>query len=271
LTPSLNSLQQAREHLISLSPTNRDTLTEIEDSLFVVSLDDWTRMHPSPHPTSISSQLLPVSASSSSPSPSPSFDFDPSLELDSHILNASSGRDGHNRWFDKSFSFNVESNTRAGVLGDHSPCDALIPGIISDYMAAEGMGRGKKVDEQTVGKVQPSLDGWRRLRWVTDERVERDIAKAEETVRRTVADSDALELWFDEYGVDWIKRSGKWAHVLGVTKEADFEMAAPPQPSSHRTLSSKWLSNWPTARCTAVRPPPTKPLRLDCSCMEGQT
>jgi carnitine O-acetyltransferase len=188
-------LLQAREYLLTLSPTNRETLTEIEDSLFVLSLDDWTLMHSSAHPTSISSRLAPTSSAT--------FEFDPSLELDSQILAASSGRDGHNRWFDKSFTINVESNSRAGVLGDHSPCDGLIPGIIADYMSAQGIGK-----LAGNNNVQQSEEGWVRLRWVTDAVVERYVEEAKATVKKVIADSDALALWFDEYGVDWIKHSG---------------------------------------------------------------
>lgn len=207
---------QAREHLITLAPLNRANLNAIEDSLFVVALDDWTRVHPSPHSSSIASEILPFGGEPSST------ELDPSLDLDSHIINSCAGRNGHNRWFDKSICVSVESNSRASVVGEHSPCDALIPGIIADYMLAEGMGKPKGPPKdpaqarQSAGNTKPSDEALtladleiRRLSWTTDARVLSDIDIAESTVEQLVEDSNGLMLWYDEYGADWIKRQGE--------------------------------------------------------------
>lgn len=198
---------------------NRKSLTAIEDSLFVLALDDWTRIHPSAHVSSLASELKPLSPEQQ---PEP----DPSLELDGHILNSCAGLHGHNRWFDKALSISVESNSRATVLGEHSPCDALIPSIVADYMLAEGIGKPRGPpedffdDDSSSSRLlhasvesSSSEDGVQspiqRLEWVTDERIERDIEHAEQTVKAIVEDSEGLMLWYDEYGAEWIKKSGE--------------------------------------------------------------
>ncbi|KAL7009205.1 hypothetical protein EMMF5_001403 [Cystobasidiomycetes sp. EMM_F5] len=205
-----DSWAEARENLIALSPGNRNNLSAIEDSLFAVSLDDWTRIHPAPHATSRSSHLIPLGDSAAH-----TVTLDTSLELDSHILTARAGADGHNRWFDKSLSISIENNARASVQGEHSPCDALIPSIVIDYMLAGRMGQPSHTAEKRgeVGSVTAvnavTSPPQKRLRWVTDSRINEAIVKAERTVQAVVSDSDGLMLWFDEYGVRWIKKQGR--------------------------------------------------------------
>lgn len=135
------------------------------------------------------------------------------MDLDSHILNACAGRDGHNRWFDKCLSVSVESNTRASVNGEHSPCDALIPSIVADYMLAEGSGKPRGPPRQEKIRKDASLiraanKEIKRLSWVTDRKVQEDIAQAEKSVKDSVRDSEGLVLWFDEYGGEWIRKQG---------------------------------------------------------------
>ena len=72
-----------REQLES-NATNRNTLKDIDTSLFAISLDDY-----------------------SAPS-----------EIDQAHRNAFHGKEGRNRWFDKALSFIVENNGRAGVNGE---------------------------------------------------------------------------------------------------------------------------------------------------------
>lgn len=210
---------KAREHLLTLDEKNRSNLNAIEDSLFVVALDDWTRVRPDPHASSRASELAPISGESAKE------DLDPSLDLDSHILNSCAGKNGHNRWFDKVICVSVESNSRASVVGEHSPCDALIPGIIADYMLAEGMGKPKGPPKRTLvahrdgtGSKNDTEDKItledleiKRLEWTTDDKIDQAITQAEETVKALVEDSDGLMLWYDDYGANWMKREGEIA------------------------------------------------------------
>jgi carnitine O-acetyltransferase len=33
----------------------------------------------------------------------------------------------------------VETNTRAGAMGEHSPCDAFMPSIVADYAVTQSI------------------------------------------------------------------------------------------------------------------------------------
>ncbi|GAA97179.1 hypothetical protein E5Q_03855 [Mixia osmundae IAM 14324] len=182
----------SRERLLAVAPENRQAMSLTEDALITVALDDWTRVHDSPYPSSLSSELKQSTTGDV---------IDRSLDLDSHVLNSCAGRQGHNRWFDKAVGINVESNSRATMMGEHSPCDALIPSIVCDYALAEGCGKES-------APAKPSSD-FARIRWKTDEGTLADIKAAEAVVDGLVKDSDGQMLWFDEYGVDWIKKSAK--------------------------------------------------------------
>jgi carnitine O-acetyltransferase len=70
--------------LLATSPQNRETLTFIEDSLFVISLDDYST----------------------------------GMDLDKFTRNVFHGLNAHNRWFDKALSILVESNGRAALNGE---------------------------------------------------------------------------------------------------------------------------------------------------------
>jgi carnitine O-acetyltransferase len=92
---------EAYQHLQTLGENN-STLRAIEESLFAVSLD-----------------LFPAAE-----------DVDTSHRIFFH------GQNGRNRWFDKSLTFVVTNNGRAGCNGEHSPSDAIVPGrIIGDILA----------------------------------------------------------------------------------------------------------------------------------------
>lgn len=190
----------------------------IENGLFVLALDDWTRIHPSAHVSSLASELIPPSQAHLQ-TPSAGAEINASLELDGHVLNSCSGLNGHNRWFDKCMTINVESNSRASVMGEHSPCDALIPSIIADYVLAEGMGRPKGPSMTTddegndAGPDAATLESAerdiQRLNWVTDAKISDAIDAAETEIKALVEDSEGLMLWYDDYGTEWIKKVGK--------------------------------------------------------------
>lgn len=183
---------RAREHLLSISPANRVALSSIEESLFTVCLDDSTRPAPSGELPSSSTGTLPTKG------------------LDAHIVTASANVDGRNRWFDKSFQVIVESNSRSSLNGEHSPCDALIPSIVSDYAQAEGVGKGEPdASLREKGRKGELGGGWERVKFVTDGKILEDIQAAKAVVVEIQKDSDGKMLWFDDYGADWIKKSGK--------------------------------------------------------------
>ncbi|KAL7423876.1 hypothetical protein Q5752_001461 [Cryptotrichosporon argae] len=169
-----------REALLNLSPVNRATLESISSSLVCLSLDPYTIPSlPSADPL----VLAPV---------------------DAQIRNAASGLwGGRNRWFDKAISVVVETNGRAGVMGEHSPVDALIPSIVVDYVL------GEPVDAAAFDQAPAADAKWRKLEWVTDDSVEHEITACQARNAALIADSDPSQLWFSEYGADWIKKSAK--------------------------------------------------------------
>lgn len=180
---SRDTWTNAREHLLALDPQNRTTITAIEDSLFILSLDDSTQK---------SETYLSSSPTTDSP------------DLEAHILSASTaGGTGRNRWWDKAISIHVESNARASMVGEHSPCDALIPSIVADFVLSEGVNSEDVVSRKGLG-VEPV----QRLEWVLDQKAEKSIEDAVETVKEIAKDSEGRMLWYDEYGVEWIKKAG---------------------------------------------------------------
>jgi len=134
------------------------------------------------------------------------------VTLDAHARNASSGMAGHNRWYDKCVSIFVESNARAGGMGEHSPCDGLVVGAMMYHSLSESID-----NEQFDGNVTQSKSaedtrggqGWERLDWVVDDQIKLRCLEAEWEARRISGESDASILWFDDYGARWIKDTGK--------------------------------------------------------------
>lgn len=181
----------AREHLLTIDPQNRTSLTALEDGLFVIALDDYT----------VKSDVY----KSSSP-------ITQTPDLDAHIVNGSSGnRTGRNRFWDKNVTIAVENNGRSTMIGEHSPCDARIPSIVADYVLAEGVTAGESMRGKTPA------EGIEKLDWVLDDKARQNVENAVATIQELAQDSDGKMLWFDEYGVDWIKKTGAsvWSFRVG--------------------------------------------------------
>lgn len=87
------------------------------------------------------------------------------------------------------------------MVGEHSPCDALIPSIVADYVLAEGVGP----ESSSMRGLEKEVE---RLEWVLDSKAKENVVKAQETVAALAADSEGKMLWYDEYGVEWIKKVG---------------------------------------------------------------
>lgn len=101
----------------------------------------------------------------------------------------------------------VETNARFGMMGEHSPVDALIPSIIADWAISE------PIDENGFTGAQdwstPTGDLWQRLDWVRDEHLSRECEAARTRAEVVIADSDASVLRFEDYGIRWIKEVGE--------------------------------------------------------------
>lgn len=106
---------QNRERLVSMSESNRRTMSAIEESIMAVSLDHYM------------------------PNADQNWPSDSREEVKSHLHNIRSGPNARNRWFDKPLTLIVEPNSRAGLTGEHSPCDALLPSVVADFALAQAM------------------------------------------------------------------------------------------------------------------------------------
>ena len=100
----------------------------------------------------------------------------------------------------------VETNGRAGICGEHSAADAIYHAGAIDYVMQQ------PVDDQAFSSSSSSSSsgekGWDRIDWVADAGIKREIHICQERNRKLMADSDASQLWWNEYGAEWIKEHG---------------------------------------------------------------
>lgn len=213
----IGRVSQNLAHLLSLSPSNRTIFTTITQSAFAVSLDNYAYSLPALQRTS-----------------------DPDLTAHLHNIRSGHGnRPGHNRWYDKAFTLIVEANARAGVLGEHSPVDALVPSIVADYAIVQGVdedafpsalgAEASSTQEAASGSDEEGhVEGWERLDWVVDGKIEAECADAARRAKAIVDDSDNDELVFDAYGVDWIKNEGTHPCVTPASLAHAHPLRRPP-------------------------------------------
>lgn len=154
----------------------------IESALFAVCLDDYT---------------LPARRKEHD-------------ELDGHMINIAGGKNGSNRWFDKSMSLIVENNGRAGMNGEHSFVEALVPSIVADYTLYENLPKNASLD------IPQQACYFERLRWVLDRALVKESEGANERAKELLGDSEPSELLFDEYGIDWMKNIGEFKSWIGT-------------------------------------------------------
>ncbi|CAO1613351.1 unnamed protein product [Parajaminaea phylloscopi] len=214
----------AREHLIVSSPSNAASLRSIEDSLLTLSLDSSNLGSPLHHPDP------PHTASPRS--------------VDAHARNTSgAGRSGHNRWYDKALTLSVEPNGRAGIMGEHSPCDALIPSIVADFAAAEPCPAPGAPYPAVAGRNEAggSVPSWKKLTWSIDEQSRAGIASAEAKAKELVANSDIRTLWFDEFGAEWMKKVGKQSPdaFIQMALQLAYAKIAGRQTATYETASTR--------------------------------
>ncbi|CAG8533512.1 7335_t:CDS:2 [Cetraspora pellucida] len=197
-----DSWTMSRERLLSTSQ-NRETLALIENALFAVNLDDYAT----------------------------------GTDLDKFLGYIFHGVNGHNRWFDKSMSVIVDSNGRAGMNGEHSPCDALIPSLISEWTLKEPTALNAHLSGRPI---PPPF----RIRFITNEQTLKDIFVAENKTKALIADSDATILQFSEYGTQFIKKFGKCspdAYLQMVIQLAYYQLHGRVVPTYETSSTRQFL------------------------------
>ena len=92
------------------------------------------------------------------------------------------------------------------MLGEHSPVDALIPSYAVDHALSRPIEDTKPPSSKALPKEG---DGWKRLEWVVDEAMEKEIEACKERNKAIVEDSDNSQLFWGEFAAEWIKQNGK--------------------------------------------------------------
>ncbi|RKP20108.1 acyltransferase ChoActase/COT/CPT [Rozella allomycis CSF55] len=144
-------------NILSKSEINKESFNKINNSLLCMSLDHV----------------------------SPGNDLDLSARMAFHRL------DGRNRWFDKALSFCVFSNGRAALNGEHSPCDAVVPGYILDYIVSQ---ESKLGNIEEIKTDQNYL--FDHLKWDVNDEVKQMIENAKANVLKTINDQDTVVFYF---------------------------------------------------------------------------
>lgn len=110
---------------------------------------------------------------------------------------------GHNRWFDKSFTLITEPCGRTGMMGEHSPCDALVPSMMADYAISEPINHSAFLSELSSPSESTSADV-EYMSWVTDSQLEDACQVAAARAQAIIEASDDSLLDFKTFGTAWI-------------------------------------------------------------------
>jgi carnitine O-acetyltransferase len=165
--------------LLSKTPINAESLKLIKKSQFIVCLDAH----------------------------SCSKNLDISHHQIFHNFNA------ENRWFDKAIQLVVASNGRAGVNGEHTPADAVIPGRMMDFIVSK---EAAPIDDS---RASPSrMPEPKALQWQIGSSVKQVLAKAQQEARKLIADTESCLLQTDVYGSRFIKEVGRLVLLRSIGK-----------------------------------------------------
>lgn len=190
---------QNLHRLYNISPTNYKSHQAMLQTVMGLSLEHTTYAIPAP---SSASSLPPHKTHTRTPE---------QTSLDSH-LHTTRGTPPNvgNRFYDKAFMLIVDPSTRAGATGEHSPCNTLVPSIVTEYRIVQGVEVEQFGDKATPSPA-PSTSAeptWERLDRVADERTWKESVAARERANRILQNSDDSVHWFIDYGTDWIKGIG---------------------------------------------------------------
>ncbi|KAJ1678575.1 hypothetical protein EV182_003777, partial [Spiromyces aspiralis] len=169
---------------LTADPTNKAVLDLVKEANFVVCLDDTITL------------------------PADSIDI-AQLTTRHHATDP-----GHNRWFDKTVCLVIDRNGVAGVCGEHSPCEALVPAIIYSRVMAEASLEKHAIRKGVLfarSAESPRLAANpQHLRFArTSPDIAHRIRAAENEIAIIAANSTSVSYHHLTYGADWIKRVAK--------------------------------------------------------------
>ncbi|KAI9341030.1 acyltransferase ChoActase/COT/CPT [Zopfochytrium polystomum] len=159
---------KAYSELMQLSPTNVASFETIKSALFVVCLDT---------------------------------DSLEGYERSHHQIFHNT--DASNRWFDKSIQLIVTPEGRAGVNGEHTPADAVIPGRMFDFIVE----REPASDPDGALDLAPAAP--QKLQWVINDSISSSVEKCRKTALELINDTESSLLQTRLYGGDFIKKTAK--------------------------------------------------------------
>ncbi|CED84561.1 Carnitine O-acyltransferase CRAT [Phaffia rhodozyma] len=179
----------ARDHLISIAPSNQDILEKIQSSILAVVLDD------DHHATHAGGQS----------------------ELEDRSWNLWVGKDGENRWFDK-HQFIVTPSAHSGFNGEHSLLDGTPTLRMNEFVLAS-LAQGR-IDLEPKGSAAWGENGRKpvELEWALDDKAQRDIKEAGKAHRELMGQHTMEGLHYEGYGKALIKKfktsPDAWAQMV---------------------------------------------------------
>lgn len=165
---------KAYQHLVK-DGINRRSLTEVQKSLFVLSIDREL----------------------------PQIQDDVTTAEHTLVTGAGSKYNSGNRWYDKTVQFIIGTTGINGLTYEHSPAEGGPISILSDFII-------KNVQEQEAGKAQPtngaeSFDRPTLLSFQSSPEIDESIRVASENIDKLAGDIDMGYLHFTNYGKNFIK------------------------------------------------------------------
>ncbi|XP_006868273.1 PREDICTED: carnitine O-palmitoyltransferase 1, brain isoform isoform X2 [Chrysochloris asiatica] len=131
---------------------------------------------------------------------------DPAASLDAYAHALLAGQ-GHDRWFDKSFTLIVFSNGKLGLSVEHSWADCPISGHMWEFtLATECFQLGYSADGHCKGHPDPTLPQPQRLYWDLPDKIHPCISLALRGAKTLSGNIDCHVFPFSHFGKSFIKR-----------------------------------------------------------------
>ncbi|XP_062032404.1 carnitine O-palmitoyltransferase 1, brain isoform isoform X2 [Lepus europaeus] len=130
----------------------------------------------------------------------------PAASLDAYAHALLAGQ-GHDRWFDKSFTLIVFSNGKLGLSVEHSWADCPISGHMWEFtLATECFQLGYSADGHCKGRPDPTLPPPQRLQWDLPDQIHPSISLALSAARTLSGSIDCHVFPFSHFGKSFIRR-----------------------------------------------------------------
>ncbi|XP_062947083.1 palmitoyl thioesterase CPT1C isoform X2 [Cynocephalus volans] len=182
------------EHLAALTAAPRDMWAQVRRSLKTQAAEALETVEGAAFFVSLDSE----------PAGLPKEDPAASLDAYAHALLAGQG---HDRWFDKSFTLIVFSDGKLGLSVEHSWADCPISGHMWEFtLATECFQLGYLADGHCKGHPDPMLPEPQRLQWDLPEHIHPSISLALRGAKTLSENIDCHILPFSHFGKSFIKR-----------------------------------------------------------------